>query len=466
MHRTMHIMVVDNEELVARSVVGMLQTHGYKAEAYYSGGSALKALQSGGDDFDLIIADINMPGMDGYTFIEKLRGAGFSDKKVLVLTGYGSIDGAVKAIKMGASGYFEKDRDPELLLFEIQKISESICLKEKMAELERRVSLSDGGWYLFSSKNDKVHKVFDLALQIAPRDVSVFISGESGTGKDILARYIHQKSNRSRKRFLSVNCSAIPDSLFESEMFGHVKGAFTGAVADRKGFFEQVHGGTLMLDEIGEMPVSNQAKLLKVLEEKTYAAVGGSASKTADCRIIAATNRNLQDMIKSGSLRSDLYFRINTVELHLPPLRERREDILDLVEMYLEFFNKKYQTSTTRIDKEARAFLLSYEWPGNIRQLGQVVERCVLFSKDGGIDKEVLLYQGITMNDDSKALTGDNLEKQYKHAKRDFDRVYFSNALQLTNYSISEVARMSGMNRAYIYQKIKDLGLSQTKLNG
>lgn len=460
MPRAIRIMVVDNEELVARSVVGMLQTHGYSAKAYLSGESALEALQLGERGFDLIIADINMPRMDGYTFIEKLKGAGFGETKVLVLTGYGSIESAVKAIKLGASGYFEKDRDPELLLFEIRKIAENISLQKKMAELERRVSSSTGDWYLFSSKNEKVRKVFDLALQIAPRDVSIFISGESGTGKEILARYIHQKSMRNKKGFLSVNCSAIPDSLFESEMFGHVKGAFTGAVADRKGFFEQVQGGTLMLDEIGEMPIANQAKLLKVLEEKTYSPVGGSESRSTDCRIIAATNRNLQDMIKSGSLRSDLYFRINTVELHLPPLRERREDILDLVEMYLEFFNKKYQTSAEEISREAKTFLLSYEWPGNIRQLKQVVERCVLFSKDGKIDKEIVHYQGITMNDESSGVARVNLEKQYKMAKRDFDKVYFSNVLQLTNYSISEVAKISGMNRAYVYQKIKELGLS------
>ncbi|MBN1837948.1 MAG: sigma-54-dependent Fis family transcriptional regulator, partial [Spirochaetales bacterium] len=328
MSRSLRIMVVDNEELVARSVVDMLETHGYAARAYCSGRSALEALQSGEAECDLIIADINMPGMDGYTFIERLKDAGFGDKKVLVLTGYGSIESAVKAIRLGAYGYFEKDRDPELLLFEVKKIAEGISLHERMAELESRASGRTGEWYLFRSKNEKVQKVFDLALQIAPRDVSVFVSGESGTGKEILARYIHQHSPRSGKGFLSVNCSAIPDSLFESEMFGHVKGAFTGAVADRKGFFEQVQGGTLMLDEIGEMPVANQAKLLKVLEEKTYSPVGSSAARTADCRIIAATNQNLRGMIESGSFRSDLYFRINTVELHLPPLRERREDIL------------------------------------------------------------------------------------------------------------------------------------------
>ena len=461
MPRTIGIMVVDNEELVARSVVGMLQIHGYAATAYYSGESALEALQLGEEKFDLIIVDINMPRMDGYTFIEKLRGAGFGDKKILVLTGYGSIESAVKAIKLGASSYFEKDKDPELLLFEIQKIAENISLHERMAELQRRVSTTAGDWYLFTSKNEKVRKVFDRALQIAPRDVNVFILGESGTGKEILARYIHQKSTRNKKGFLSVNCTAIPDSLFESEMFGHLKGAFTGAMADRKGFFEQVQGGTLMLDEIGEMPIANQAKLLKVIEEKIYSPIGGSAARSADCRIIAATNRNLQDMIKSGLLRSDLYFRINTVELHLPPLRERRADILDLVEMYLGFFNKKYQTSIREISKEAKTFFLSYEWPGNIRQLRQVVERCVLFSKDGKIDKDMEIYQDITMSDESPDLARVSLEKQYKIAKRDFDKVYFSNMLQLTNYSISEVARISGMNRAYIYQKIKELGLSE-----
>lgn len=452
-------MVVDNEELVTQSIVDMLEMHGYKACAYYSAESALEALHAKREGFDVIVTDINMPRMDGYSFIEQVKSDGFVDIRILVLTGYGSIDSAVKAIKLGASGYFEKDRDPELLLFELEKIAENIYLHEKMTSLEQRLSSRVDDFYLFSSKNQYVKKIFELAKQVAPKDVNILITGESGTGKEILARFIHQNSSRTHKSFLSVNCSAIPDTLFESEMFGHVRGSFTGAVADKKGFFDQVQGGTLLLDEIGEMRPLNQAKLLKVLEEKTYRPVGSTKYKTAGCRVISATNQNLQNRIDSGDFRSDFYFRINTVELNLPPLRERKEDILDLVEIYRRFFNKKYQANITEVTKDTKSFLLDYDWPGNIRELRQVIERCVLFSQDSKIDKEVLLAQGMTKKEYTELPQFPELSKQYREAKKDFDMLYFTNALRVVDYNITELAKMSGMNRAYIYQKIKELGL-------
>jgi DNA-binding NtrC family response regulator len=459
MKRTLNIMVVDNEELVTQSIVDMLEMHGYKACAYYSAESALEALHAKREVFDVIVTDINMPRMDGYSFIEQVKSDGFVDIRILVLTGYGSIDSAVKAIKLGASGYFEKDRDPELLLFELEKIAENIYLHEKMTSLEQRLSSRVDDFYLFSSKNQYVKKVFELAKQVAPKDVNILITGESGTGKEILARFIHQNSSRTHKSFLSVNCSAIPDTLFESEMFGHVRGSFTGAVADKKGFFDQVQGGTLLLDEIGEMRPLNQAKLLKVLEEKTYRPVGSTKYKIAGCRVISATNQNLQNRIDSGDFRSDFYFRINTVELNLPPLRERKEDILDLVEIYRRFFNKKYQANITEVTKDTKSFLLDYDWPGNIRELRQVIERCVLFSQDSKIDKEVLLAQGMTKKEYTELPQFPELSKQYREAKKDFDMLYFTNALRVVDYNITELAKMSGMNRAYIYQKIKELGL-------
>jgi DNA-binding NtrC family response regulator len=459
MKRTLNIMVVDNEELVTQSIVDMLEMHGYKACAYYSAESALEALHAKREVFDVIVTDINMPRMDGYSFIEQVKSDGFVDIRILVLTGYGSIDSAVKAIKLGASGYFEKDRDPELLLFELEKIAENIYLHEKMTSLEQRLSSRVDDFYLFSSKNQYVKKVFELAKQVAPKDVNILITGESGTGKEILARFIHQNSSRTHKSFLSVNCSAIPDTLFESEMFGHVRGSFTGAVADKKGFFDQVQGGTLLLDEIGEMRPLNQAKLLKVLEEKTYRPVGSTKYKIAGCRVISATNQNLQNRIDSGDFRSDFYFRINTVELNLPPLRERKEDILDLVEIYRRFFNKKYQANITEVTKDTKSFLLDYDWPGNIRELRQVIERCVLFSQDSKIDKEVLLAQGMAKKEYTELPQFPELSKQYREAKKDFDMLYFTNALRVVDYNITELAKMSGMNRAYIYQKIKELGL-------
>ncbi|MBN2323655.1 MAG: sigma-54-dependent Fis family transcriptional regulator [Spirochaetes bacterium] len=460
MSRTLNVMVVDNEKLVACSIVDLLEMHGYRVKSYYSAESALDALQTRKETFDVIVTDINMPKMDGYSFIERLKKDELSTGKILVLTGYGSIDGAVKGLKLGASGYFEKDRDPELLLFQIKKIAETIFLQEKMTSLEQRLSSLSDTFYLFGSKNSDVCRVFELAKKVAPKDVNILITGESGTGKEILARYIHQNSMRSEKSFLAVNCSAIPDSLFESEMFGYVEGAFTGAVGNKKGFFEQAHGGTLMLDEIGEMPTLNQAKLLKVLEEKTYCPVGSPEYKTTDCRIISATNQNLQERIGSGGFRSDFYFRINTVELYLPPLRARREDILDLAEIFRNFFNRKYQANITGMTKDTEYFLLSYDWPGNIRELKQVIERCVLFARNNTIDMDVLRSRGMNRKDAGRDFRNRAFTKRYKEAKRDFDKMYFSSALRTVNYNITELAKRSGLNRSYIYQKIKDLGLT------
>ncbi|MBN2049708.1 MAG: sigma-54-dependent Fis family transcriptional regulator [Spirochaetales bacterium] len=451
------IMVVDNEKLVVQSLVNMLEMKGYEVYPFFSGTEALNALSHERASVDLIITDINMPSMDGYTLIEKIRSAGFSDKKILVLTGYGSIDSAVRAIKLGADGYFEKDREPELLLFEIKKMVKQIELQRKMLSLQKQINTRN--MYLFSSKNASVRRTFESAEKIAPRDVNVLICGESGTGKEILARFIHQHSRRSNKGFVSVNCSAIPDTLFESAMFGHVKGAFTGAETDTPGFFDQAHGGTLMLDEIGEMPPQNQAKLLKVIEEMTFFPVGSTKNRHADCRIISATNKDLFEQVQNKEFRSDFLYRINTVFLELIPLRKRKEDIPDLVDLFIQFYSRKYQTDAYPLEDDARELLLSYNWPGNIRELKQVIERCILFANNDRIDKQVVITHGLGKQPRSTDGLYQNLKKPYKEAKHDFERLYFQSLLEAEHHNVHNVSRISEMNRTYIYQKIKELGL-------
>lgn len=297
-----------------------------------------------------------------------------------------------------------------------------------------------------------------MAERVASKDVNILIMGESGTGKEILARYIHQHSNRKNKKFLSVNCSAIPDSLFESSMFGHVKGSFTGADSDCDGYFVQASGGTLMLDEIGELSINNQAKLLKAIEEMTFFPVGSSKSITVDCRIITATNRKLQEQIEEKVFRSDLFYRINTVTFELIPLRKRKEDILDFVELYLNFFSQKYQAFDFSFDKEALDALICHSWPGNIRELKQVVERCILFANDKIIDKKTLLSHGF--GEKSVAYKSvNNYKRPYKDYKYESDRLYFESILQICGNNISEVSQISGMNRTYIYHKFQELGI-------
>lgn len=456
MSDSIHIMVIDNEKLVVKSMVNLLEIKGYTVYPFSDAASALESLSEHTPAIDIIITDINMPHMNGYTLIEQVRKIGLTDIKILVLTGYGSIDSAVKAIMAGADGYFEKDREPELLLFEIKKIVDQIELQKKMHSLEKQFQAKN--FYLFNSHNESVRQIYQMARRVAAKDVNILITGESGTGKEILARYIHQNSNRKNKSFVSVNCSAIPESLFESSLFGHVKGAFTGADSDRVGFLGQAAGGMLMLDEIGEMPTNNQAKLLKTIEEMTYYPVGSSESQTADCRIISATNRNLEQQIEEKGFRSDFFYRINTVTFELVPLRERKEDILDFIKLYLNYFSQKYQAFDHAFDDEACEALLSYNWPGNIRELKQVVERCILFANDTIIDKQTLLLHGFGRHASSPSLFN-NYRRPYKDAKFDFERSYFQHLLQILDHNVNEVARVSEMNRTYIYQKLKELDL-------
>jgi two-component system nitrogen regulation response regulator NtrX len=452
----LHVMVVDDDELLVQSLVDMLEMQGYKASPFYSAQSAYAALEKNSKSYDIILTDINMPTMDGYSFIEKIKNKILENVKILVLTGYGSIDSAVKAIKLGADAYYEKDKDPELLLFEIKKIADQIRLQREVANLQQ--GGTDHSLYLFSSENPDTRTTFEMAKQIAGKDVNVLITGESGTGKEILARFIHHHSGRAG-RFVSVNCSAIPDTLFESAMFGHVKGSFTGADKDKPGFFREAQGGTLLLDEVGELMPMNQAKLLKVIEEKTFFQVGSPEAQQSDCRIIAATNQDLAKKLENGDLRSDFFYRINTVPLQLLPLRERKEDILNLAEIYLRFFSRKYQTNTESIDEKGKELLMACKWSGNIRELKQVIERCVLFAVGKVIDADLVKKQMAEAPASSPSDFYDRLSKPYKKAKNAFDKLYFQNALELADNNVNEVARISGMNRTYIYQKLHELGL-------
>jgi DNA-binding NtrC family response regulator len=452
----LNIMVVDDDRLLVQSLVDMLEIQGYNAVPFFSADSAVKELGKSLYFYDIVLTDINMPSVDGYTFIKKIRNDISKTIQVLVLTGYGSIDGAVKAVKQGADAYFEKERDPELLLFEIKRIDEQLKLKRKLETLQQ--SAEGKSLYLFSSRNEATRKTFEVARKIAAKDVNVLITGESGTGKEILARFIHQKSEKSG-RFVSINCSAVPDTLFESAMFGHVKGAFTDASSDKPGFFGQARGGTLLLDEVGELSPLNQAKLLKAIEEKTFFPVGSTEPMTTDCRLIAATNQDLTKKLQDKTFRYDFFYRINTVSIELPPLRQRREDIIDLAEIYLRFFAVKYQTHIYEIDEEGKKILTSENWHGNIRQLRQTIERCVLFASGQKVDADLIRQQLADNMIKPTHDCGETLKQSYKEAKTQFERLYFKNALTLVGNSVNEVAKMSGMNRTYIYQKIKELNL-------
>ena len=453
---TLKIMLVDDDELINKSMSNILEMEKYDVKSITSAKETLHYLETEGLSFDIIITDINMPDLDGLSFIKILKERYGDSVELLVLTGYGSIENAVQAIKLGATGFFEKQADPQLLILEIEKIKKNIELRNRMKKMEKDLLAKRYEFYLFHFKNKKVNGIFSMAKQIAEKDVNVLITGESGTGKEILARYIHQHSLRHNKLFLPVNCNTIPDTLFESEMFGHAKGSFTGAISQHTGYFQRAEGGTLFLDEIGEMSFSNQAKLLRVLEDRSFFPVGEKKALQSDCRIITATNANLHDLIDAGKFRKDMYFRINTVEFTMPPLRERKEDILDLANYYMDFFNKKYQKEVNGISDDAKRWLVNRKWIGNMRELNHVIERAVLFSQGDTIDMGILSKH----SNQNRSIGNQNGEVfPYRQAKRNFEISYFQKVLEKYKGNMAVMAKQIGLDRTYIYRKLKELNL-------
>ena len=450
------IMLIDDDELINKSMSNILEMENYEVETFTSAQKALHYLETMGLCFDIIITDINMPDLDGMSFIKILKEKNWDSVELLVLTGYGSIENAVQAIKLGAAGFFEKQADPQLLLLEIEKIKKTIELRKRMKKMKKDLLEKRHEFYLFQFNNKKVNGIFSMAKQIAEKDVNVLITGESGTGKEILARYIHQHSLRHNKLFLPVNCNTIPDTLFESEMFGHEKGSFTGAISQHAGYFQRAEGGTLFLDEIGEMSSSNQAKLLRVLEDRSFFPVGAKNALLSDCRIITATNANLHELVDSGNFRKDMYFRINTVEFTMPPLRERKEDILDLANYYVDFFNKKYQKEVNGISEDAKRWLVNRKWIGNMRELNHVIERAVLFTQGDTIELDIF-SKNSGQNNSISDQNGETFP--YRQAKRNFEISYFQKMLDVYKGNIAEMAQQVGLERTYIYRKLRELNL-------
>lgn len=372
------ILIVEDNEYVLESIKLLLSKEGYDVATASDGLAAIELFKNG--QYDLVIADIKMPQMDGMELLQRLKSES-PDISVIIMTAFGSIKNAVEAMKMGASDYITKPISSEEIKLVIQKVFEKQDLvtevKTLREELEGRYKLDN-----IIGKNQKMQEIYDLILNVSLTDATVLIMGETGTGKELVAKSMHFNSGRKNKPFVPINCSALPETLLESELFGHEQGAFTGAVKQRLGKFELANGGTIFFDEIGDLPPSIQTKLLRVLQEKEFERVGGNQTIKVDVRILAATNKDLSIAIKQGTFREDLYYRINVIPIILPPLRERREDIPLLAAHFLEKCCATLKKDITAISQETMNAMISYSWPGNVRELENCIERAVIMTKD------------------------------------------------------------------------------------
>jgi DNA-binding NtrC family response regulator len=378
------ILIVDDDDFSRNPVTETLKRKGYDVEATGDGASALELLAK--DSFDLVVSDFKMPGMNGIELLERIRKTD-PDTPFLIMTAYGTIDIAVEAVKKGASDFLEKgDNTAQRLELKVEQL---LQLRQLLKENKSLKSVLTRQWdYIGTTK--AIESIRALVKTVADSRSTVLITGESGTGKELVARAIHFQSPRHNKPFVKVNCAALPEGLIESELFGHEKGAFTGALNRRLGKFELASGGTLLLDEIGEMQVSMQAKLLRVLQEREINKVGGDDPIEVDIRLVATTNRDLDKEVKEGRFREDLFYRLNVIRINLPPLRDRKEDIPKLVEHFTERFNRENGLAIEGLDDGCMEILTAYDWPGNIRELENAIERSVVLTRSGRIKTDLL----------------------------------------------------------------------------
>lgn len=404
------ILVVDDDSLIKDFLKESLSRQNHQVDLASSGDEALEKIR--GTEYDIILSDIRMPKMSG---MELLKAAGrFSpDAKIMLMTAYGTIDNAVEAMKLGAFDYITKPFSADDIALKIKK-----ALAYKKLEWENRLLRSEiAGKYRFKNvvgKSPQMKKIFEQVEIVADSRSSVLITGESGTGKELIAKAIHYNSPRKEQPFIAINCAALPEGLIESELFGHERGAFTGAIRTTRGKFEQAAGGTLLLDEISEIPSSLQAKLLRVLQEKEFEKVGSDKSIQVDVRIISTSNQDLNELVEKGKFREDLFYRLNVIPIHIPPLRERREDIIPLSEHFLKKFNTDNSRSVEGISEEVFQMFMEYFWPGNVRELENFIERAVVTSKGKVLlpedfPKGVFLEKGLNKIDVGNSL--DDMEK-------------------------------------------------------
>jgi two-component system nitrogen regulation response regulator NtrX len=450
------ILVVDDEPGVRSALSGVLRDEGYNVETVSSGEACLERVMRG--SVDLIVLDVWLPGMDGLATLARLRERQV-DAQVVLISGHGNIESAVRAIKMGAFDFVEKPLSLEKTVLVVRNALRQRNLEAENRDLRARVDRAR----TMVGESRSMQLLREQVAMAAPTNGRVLIYGENGTGKELVARTIHALSRRRAGAFVEVNCAAIPEELIESELFGHVRGAFTGAVADRRGKFEVADGGTIFLDEIGDMSLKTQAKVLRVLQEQTMDAVGGTTRIKIDARVLAATNKDLQAEIRAGRFREDLYFRLNVIPIFVPSLRERQDDIPLLADHFMAEFAREYGRRPKSFDRGAVKVLQQYSWPGNVRELRNVIERLMIMVPGDAISPADLSFldSGGLVRPPSPELPA---ERQTLHEARDqFERDLILRTLAEQQGNMSRTAEVLGVERSNLYRKMKAFGIAPTR---
>jgi len=454
--RPRRILIVDDEPNMLHMLSAILKQDGFEPVCTENAREALELV--GREQFDFILSDVRMPGMDGIQLVERLHKMDLG-VIVILMSAYGNTELALEAMRKGAYDYISKPFKTDEVVLTLRKAAERERLRREVVRLKRRLLLSEPSPEIIA-ESPAMKAVLETVCRVAPFESSVLITGDSGTGKELTAREIHRRSGRAEGPFVAINCAAIPGGLLESELFGHARGAFTGADSDKAGMFEEADGGTLLLDEIGAMDPSLQAKLLRVLENGQMRRLGETATRSVSVRILASTNENLEAALERGFFRKDLYYRLNVVNVHIPPLRERKEDIMPLVEHFVAGFNRKMGTKVTSITRDARDALTSYSWKGNVRELQNVIERAMILRTGDAMTLESLPYDirvaGFRMAPD----TDEEATLSLKKACRDLEKNLIVRALNRTGGNRSQAAALLQISYPSLLQKIKDYGVT------
>ena len=445
------ILVVDDEDIIRESLTFVLKKEGYTVQEAENGLVAYNKLQE--ESFDLVITDLEMPEMKGIELLEEIKKLNIQTS-VIIITAFGSLDTAICALRSGASDYLLKPVEFDELLIKIKRLFEvkNLLLENRLLrkEVQRNFDFEN-----IIGKSPAIKKIYDMIQTVAETDTTVLITGKSGTGKELVARALHYNSRRKNKPLISVNCGTIAENLIESELFGHKRGAFTGAISDKDGLVKAADGGTLFLDEISELPVQLQVKLLRILQEKEYTPVGSTSSISVNVRFLASTNRDLKEEVSAGRFREDLYYRLNVVEINLPSLKEREEDIPLLADHFLNKYRTEMNRNIKGIDPDAMRAMMAYEWRGEIRELENTIERAVIFCKQDFINLKDLpqIFSSKTgVMDFSKIGSLDD-------SVRKFEKDYIYKALENNNFDKEKTAELLKVGLSTLYRKLKELDI-------